>query len=361
MKKINVAILFGGRSVEHEVSLQSARNVVENIDRSKYELTLIGIDHQGQWNLYEEDSYLQSKDDPTKISLGGEKDMINPFALKEMGIDVVFPVLHGMFGEDGTIQGLFKLIDLPFVGADICGSAIGMDKDVMKRLIRDSEIPTLPFVVIRSHERHLCSYQRVCETIKAPFFVKPCHWGSSIGITKVQSEFEFEKAIELAFQYDRKIIIEEAANGREIQCGVLGNAHPIVSLPCEIIPKGDFHSYSSKYLDADGAKFLIPAPLSERELTSVQMTAIRAYQATECEGLARVDMYLRDDGCVFFGEINTIPGLTNNSPFAKMWRTSGLELVEVTDRLIQSSFQRFQEEAKLVCQIVVHEHAWVRT
>ncbi|NGX26511.1 MAG: D-alanine--D-alanine ligase A [Chlamydiae bacterium] len=357
-KKINVGILFGGKSVEHEVALQSAKSVVEALDREKYNVILIGIDKEGKWHLHEESDYLLNADDPKAIALGPKKREVQ--LQKEEAIDVVFPALHGAYGEDGSIQGLCKLANLPFVGANILGSAVGMDKDVMKRLIRDAGIPTPKFISVHQHERHLWTFEKVEKILTFPIFVKPSNSGSSIGISKVKSFSEFEEAIDFAFQFDRKILIEEAVDGVEVQCALLGNEHPIVSLPCQIKPKGEFHSYASKYIDPDGAEFLIPAPLTPEQLSNVQTTARQAYKILCCEGMARVDLFLSNEGEIFFNEINTLPGLTNMSPYTKMWQATGLSFSEMLDRLIQLALDRHRKEEKLVTKIEAKEQQCVK-
>jgi len=349
-KKINVGILFGGKSVEHEVSLQSAKNVVAALDKNKYNVHLIGIDKEGKWHLYEEKDYLVDAEDPEAIALGSKKDIVELLHEPKTcfgPIDVIFPILHGSFGEDGTVQGFLKLANIPFVGPDVTGAAIGMDKDVMKRLIREANIPTTEFFTLHQHERHLWPFEKVVKKISLPFFVKPASSGSSIGIHKVNKQEQFDEAVEKAFNYDRKILIEKAVVGREIECSLLGNEYPIVSLPCEIVPSGEFHSYASKYVDPEGAEFIIPVELKPDELSRVQKTALDAYKVLCCEGFARIDLFLKPDGEVLFNEINTIPGLTNMSPYNKMWEATGLPFPELLDRLIQLALDRFEKQKRL--------------
>lgn len=354
--KINVGVLFGGKSVEHEVSLQSARNVICALDREKYHVILMGIDKAGKWYFHDEIDYLLYPEDPKKIVLGPAKGEIELLQAVETNvIDVVFPILHGLYGEDGTVQGLLKLANIPYVGADILGSAVGMDKDVMKRLIRDAGLPTPKFISVCRHERHVWPFEKIQELFPFPFFVKPANSGSSIGISKVSSREKFEEAINHAFLFDRKILIEEGIAGAEIQCSLMGNEYPIVSLPCQIIPKGEFHSYASKYLDPEGAEFIIPAKLTPEELTKVQMISLKAYQVLCCEGMARIDLFLTKDGHVYFSEINTLPGLTNNSPYAKMWQATGFSYSEMLDRLIELALERHRREQQLVSRIEVNQ------
>lgn len=362
-KKITVAVLFGGKSVEHEVSLQSAKNVINAIDRSKYNLILIGIDKSGKWHLLEE-KYLLNSDNPKTIALGNFKQQIIPYNAQlryfesfqpSLSIDVAFPILHGSNGEDGTVQGLLKLADIPFVGADVLGSAIGMDKDVMKRLLRDAGIFVARFFVLYSYEQGKVSFSQLTEKLGSPIFVKPANMGSSIGISKVQTEEEFQEALLQAFQYDHKVIIEEMILGREIECSILGNEFPSVSLPCEMIPKVGFQSYSSKYLDEEQARCILPAQLTSDELREIQKTAMQAYKILCCEGFGRVDLFLTPGGKVYVNEINTIPGMTDMSPYVKMWEASGISFTQLIDTLIQLALERFEKNKKLKTHFFIEE------
>jgi len=357
-KKINVAVLFGGKSVEHEVSLQSGKNIIEALDRKKYNVTLIGINKQGKWHRYDEKDYLSNPISPRKIALGPPKEEI---VWNEMNFDVVFPALHGTNGEDGTVQGLLELLDLPYVGAGVLGSSVGMDKDVQKRLARDASIPVSSFLTILEHERFMWPLQRVEKTLSLPLFIKPASSGSSVGISKVKTASEFEEAVDLAFQFDRKILIEETVEGIELNCAVLGNEYPIVSLPCQINPTGEFHSYASKYLDSKGAEFIIPANLSPDILSEVQTLSLKIYSLLCCAGMARVDLFLSNDGTAYFNELNTIPGLTNMSPYAKMWSVTGVSYPEMVDRLIKHAIDRHQKEQRLARQMEMNQLEWQMT
>ena len=319
-KKINVGILFGGKSAEHEVSLRSAKNVMESIDKEKYQVVPIKIEKNGKWTgcNYEELSEL---------------------------VDVVFPVLHGPFGEDGTVQGLLKLADIPFVGAGVLGSAVGMDKDVMKRLLRDAKLPIARFLVLRAGES--MDYRGIAAKLGTPFFVKPVNMGSSVGVSKVKNEQEFGKAVKDAFTYDTKIIIEENIQGREIECSVLGNENPEASLPGEVIPHHEFYSYEAKYIDENGAGLEIPAKLPQNIIERIQQLAVKTFMVLACEGLARVDFFLTDNNQVIVNEINTIPGFTSISMYPKLWEVSGVGYTELIDKLIQLAFDRFNKEKKL--------------
>lgn len=357
-KKIKIGVLFGGKSVEHEVSLQSARNVIESLDREKYTITLIGIDKSGQWQYYDERDYLINPNDPEAIELGKKKGAVDLLELPHT-LDIIFPVLHGYLGEDGAIQGLMKVLNLPCVGADVLGSAIGMDKDVMKRLLRDADVPIAKFITIHKHERHLWPRERIVDLLPLPLFVKPSNGGSSIGISKVKEIWELDPALSAAFQYDRKILIEEAVIGREIEFSLLGNENSSISLPCEIIPKGDFHSYSSKYIDPEGAEFIIPVHLEPETLIAMQKVALKGYRVLCCEGMARIDLFLKPNGEILINEINTIPGLTNMSPYNKMWRSTGINDPDLMDRLIEFAFDRFAKENELVREISLKEQ-WIK-
>jgi len=359
--KIRVGILFGGKSAEHEISLLSAKSVIEAINKDKYEVLLIGINKSGEWFLHENlDQCLMYADNAKLIQLQEAQESVM-LVTKEAGnplvslsgqkldcpLDVVFPILHGTYGEDGTIQGLLKLANIPFVGSGVLASAVGMDKDVMKRLLRDAGIPTAKFITAHSHSLHKISFEQIKNTLGLPFFVKPANLGSSVGISKVKSQHEFEEKLNFAFQFDHKILIEEYVPGREIECSVLGNDHPIASLPGEVIPQHEFYSYEAKYLDDNGALFDIPAKLTQAETQTIQSIAIEAYQVLCCEGMARVDMFLQKNGRVVLNELNTIPGFTKISMYPKMWAASGVHYPELIDRLIMLAIERFRKEQKL--------------
>jgi len=359
-KKIRVGILFGGKSAEHEVSLQSAKNIVEAIDKNKYDVVLIGIDKNGQWYLNEASRFLLHAENPKLIALNqssehvalvandNENQLVNLSSHQSLGpIDVVFPVLHGPFGEDGTIQGLLKLFNIPYVGAGVLGSAVGMDKDVMKRLLRDAGLPTPDFLVYHKESINEIDFEQVKDRLGLPFFLKPANLGSSVGIHKVKAESQFKPAIIDAFQYDVKILIEEFIKCREIECSVLGNENPIVSIPGEIIPQHEFYSYEAKYIDEKGALLKIPARLPAKITEQIQDLALRAFKVLCCEGMARVDFFLRDDNEIFVSEINTIPGFTKISMYPKLWEASGISYKELIDRLIQLALERFEKEKKL--------------
>lgn len=354
--KLRVAILFGGRSAEHEISLISARNIVAAMDKSKYEVIAIGIDKHGRWSydkgarlLRDEQRQVIPFDNAqlTAILPGAKQSSLVPLGGDSLEVDVVFPVLHGPFGEDGTIQGLLKLANLPFVGASVLGSAIGMDKDVMKRLLRDARIPVGRFHAYDRSTADRIQFPHIKKALGQPLFVKPANLGSSVGISKVASRPELEAAVKKAFRFDNKILIEEFIEGREIECSVLGNDDPIASLPGEIVTGHNFYSYEAKYIDDQGSRLEIPAKLPRAIVRSVQEIAITTYKTLCCEGMARVDFFVKNDGQVLVNEINTIPGFTQISMYPKMWEASGIAYPNLIDRLIQLALQRFRREQHL--------------
>jgi len=363
-KKTVVGILFGGKSAEHEISLLSAKNIYEAMDRTQFEPVLVGIDKSGRWLLNDADKFLLNSDNAALISLNtaGKQVALQPEnrgllscdaanSFLPVHIDVVFPILHGPFGEDGTIQGFLKLADIPFAGSSVLGSAVGMDKDVMKRLLRDAKIPIGEFITIKSHEQ-IPSFSEIETAIGSPFFIKPANMGSSVGISKVRSESQYAAALKDAFQYDTKIIIEELIHGREIECAVLGNEAPIASVPGEIIPSHEFYSYDAKYLDENGASFEIPAKLDTQTNERIRELAIKVFQTLCCEGLSRVDFFLKENGEVLVNEINTMPGFTKVSMYPKMWEASGISYSELITRLIELAIARFEKERHLKTSVV---------
>jgi D-alanine-D-alanine ligase len=361
-KKIRLGILFGGKSAEHEVSLISAKMVIESLDPEKYDVVLIGIEKTGEWRLRDTRDYLMHADNPKMIQLNQAKKDLALVPTKEkkeligfcgnqlqesLSLDVILPMLHGTYGEDGTVQGLLKLANIPFVGAGVLGSAVGMDKDVMKRLLRDGKIPTANFITLYDHHSQQPSFESIVEKLGLPFFVKPANLGSSVGITKVKRKEEFDKAIADAFLYDRKILVEEFIRGREIVCSVLGNEEPVVSLPGEIIPKGEFYSYEAKYIVDDGAEYKVPVDLPSDMVEKVQQISSDSYRVLCCEGMARVDLFLNEQGEFLVNEINTIPGFTRNSLYPKLWKASGLSCTKLLDRLVELAIDRHRKEARL--------------
>jgi D-alanine-D-alanine ligase len=314
--KLRVAVVYGGRSGEHEVSVRSAKAILEGMDCAKYEKIEYFIDKNGKWS-------------PSAI--GPE-----PGAHPE--IDVVFPVLHGTFGEDGAIQGLFELADLPYVGAGVLGSSVSMDKEMMKRVCAERMLPVVDYVTV---SRDNPDIPLICRRLPFPMFVKPANLGSSVGISKAHNPVELEAAVALAAQYDRKVIVERGIIGRELECAVLGNDKPMTSLPCEILPSREFYDYDDKYLlDLAGTK--LPAELPEATTAELRRLAIECYRAVECEGMGRVDFLLEEStGKLYINEINTIPGFTSISMYPKMWEASGIGFSALVDRLIELALERY--------------------
>lgn len=360
MKK-RVAVLFGGRSAEHEVSLQSAKNVIGMIDRDEWDVVAIGIDKEGRWFLGDEARLLIDEQNPALVKLNrASTDLVvqpgNADApLVPLGgdlggrIDVVFPVLHGPYGEDGSVQGMLELAGLPYVGAGVLGSAAGMDKDVMKRLLRDAGIPNADFVTIRVHQRGDVDFDGIAAKLGNPVFVKPANLGSSVGVHKVRTAAEFEAALDDAFSWDRKVVVEEAIVGREVECSILGNDAPRASVVGEIVTQGDhdFYSYDAKYIDEKGAQLNIPADLDPEIAERVRAVSVRVFQILECSGLARVDSFVTAAGEIFVNEINTLPGFTNISMYTKLWEATGLSQTALIDELLRLAIERHAGHASL--------------
>jgi D-alanine-D-alanine ligase len=387
VKKLRVGVLFGGRSGEHEVSLLSAASVMQAMDRSKYEVVPIGITKQGIWltDLHAEklikgefveapkgkslragdpaatsSAAVLAKGEAVLVPPVPSADSIVPFetprnhAAQGIHVDVIFPVLHGTFGEDGTMQGLLELADIAYVGSGVLGSAAGMDKDIMKRLFADSRLPLVKHVsVLRSEwERQPKKIEKAVDSaLKYPVFVKPANLGSSVGISKAHDASELPAAMNEAARFDRKIIIEQGVGGkrhkaREIECAVLGNDEPIASICGEIIPAKEFYDYNAKYIDS-GSELLIPARLDHTQVRQIQEMAIRAFQSVECSGLARVD-FLMDpvSGHFYVNEVNTMPGFTAISMYPKLWAATGIEYPALIDRLIQLAIERHADKKR---------------
>jgi D-alanine-D-alanine ligase len=388
MSKLRVGVLFGGRSGEHEVSLLSAASVIEAIDQNKYEVVPIGITKEGRWvTAAHAERLLQGKMDPSEsrhlragdpettaaaaVLARGETIVVPPVPGHELipfqtdvphrrlqdqvtDVDVIFPVLHGTFGEDGTVQGLLELADIAYVGAGVLGSAAGMDKDVMKRLFREAGLPIVKHVTVLrgdwEQDRRRVQ-KRIESALKYPVFVKPANLGSSVGITKAHSSKELPAAIDEAAKYDRKIVVEQGVGGksgkaRELECAVLGNDKPEASIVGEVIPIKEFYDYDAKYID-EGSKLVIPAKLTKAQTKQVQDMAVRAFQAVDCAGLGRID-FLMDPRSekVYVNEINTLPGFTSISMYPKLWTASGLSYPDLIDRLIRLGLERHGDKLR---------------
>lgn len=353
MVKKTVGILFGGKSAEHEVSLQSAKNIIEAIDREKYDVVLIGVDKGGTWHLLDEAHYLNHADDPQNIQLNlsndviallpgeGDVKLLNTKTLAPVRkIDVMFPVIHGTLGEDGSLQGIMRTLDLPFVGVDLLGSALCMDKDYTKRVLKEQGLEVAKGDVFLRHEKEAIDFKEIKKNLGLPVFIKPANQGSSVGVSKATDEDGFLKAVEEAFLYDDKILIEEAIVGREIECAVLGYGQPKASVIGEILPQTDFYSYESKYIDESGAILKAPAELTTRQVAQVQKMALEVFKTLGCEGLSRVDFFLTKSDRLVINEVNTMPGFTKISMYPRLFALTGITYKVLIDTLIELAISR---------------------
>jgi len=357
-KKLRIAVLFGGRSGEHEVSLMSARSVLSALDSEKYEITQIGITNDGVWMAGENvlEALVKGKTENEnlnqvviipdqyhnriwKIQVKDSTRILEPLA----DVDVVFPILHGTFGEDGTLQGLLELADLAYVGAGVTGSSVGMDKGIFKDVMRANDIPTVKSVIVlrseveKNIEAVICQAEAVAPY---PLFVKPANLGSSVGITKCNNRADLGEGLKEAATYDRRILVERGVNAREIEVSVLGNDEPLASIPGEVLPSREFYSYESKYMDGTSS-LLIPAPLPAEIAEKIRQMAISAFKAVDCAGMARVDFFVeKTTGEIFLNEVNTIPGFTSISMYPKLWGASGLSYTKLVDRLVELALER---------------------
>jgi len=363
MKKTPVIILFGGRSAEHEISLLSARNVLSALDRTRFEPMLVGIDKAGRWHRESERTLEAAAGDPRGVMLDASAPAVGmEDALVARGpgnapgaIDseaVVFPVLHGTFGEDGTVQGAMELAGIAYVGAGVLGSAVGMDKDVAKRLLRDAGIPIVDFGVVMAgaFRRDPAGALRALPDLGYPRYVKPANAGSSVGVSRAAGPADLERAVRAALAFDSKVLVERGVDAREIECAVLGNDSPEASIPGEILVhhKDGFYSYDAKYVDPDGASWKIPADLPPEMIARVQALAVATFRALELSGMARVDFFVTRDGrALYVNEVNTIPGFTAVSMYPKMWEASGLTPSALITRLIELAIERRDERRAL--------------
>jgi len=365
-RRLKVGVLFGGRSGEHEVSLASAASVIRGLDPDKYEAVPIGITKDGHWlvgtgtqktpaDVLRSGKRVIMMADPTEAAL-----IAMDRSSGAQRLDVIFPVMHGTFGEDGTIQGLLELAGLPFVGAGVLGSAIGMDKDVAKRLCQAAKIPVVPWIAVHraDWEKKPREIQKAIEDkFKYPIFVKPATLGSSVGMSKVHSAEEFAAALDLAAEFGMKILVERCVTAREIEVSVLGNSDPKASIPGEIVPHREFYDYAAKYLE-EGTRLLIPAELKPAQIKKIQALSIGAFRALELNGMARVDFFLeKKGGRIFLNEVNTIPGFTSISMYPKLWEASGVPFRELLDKLIGLAMELHREKARTKYAIELPEGA----
>jgi D-alanine-D-alanine ligase len=370
-----VGVVFGGRSGEHEVSLMSARSVMDALDKDRYDIVPVGITKEGKWLTAGDPlGALQSMSLETKQASGRAETQsrsggADSFAVPRAGedgsrrellpgldangiayVDVLFPVLHGPYGEDGTVQGLFELAGIPYVGAGVLGSALAMDKIAMKAVFCAEGFPVADYVPVMRwewDERPAQVTARIEQRVGYPCFVKPANLGSSVGVTKVHAAAELSGALNVAARYDRKMLVEKAVNAREIECSVLGNDHPLASLPGEVIPRREFYDYAAKYFDA-ATQLIVPADLTAAKAAEIQALAVRAFVALDCAGMARADFFMdRVTDQVYINELNTIPGFTAVSMYPRMWAASGLPYPQLLDRLIQLAFERHRDKASM--------------
>jgi D-alanine-D-alanine ligase len=348
--KIKIALLYGGRSVEHGVSINSARNIFEFIDKNKYEVFPIGISKQGQWFL----NTTVDKEIELGKALGLELDPHNPAFLllatqERIWVDIIFPVLHGTDGEDGSIQGLIKAMDIPMVGTGVLGSSLSMSKIVAKRLLKDAGIPVTPFISYSYIEKDSINFDDVAAKMGIPFMVKAASLGSSVGVSKVNDKNDFDKAVEEAFRYDDNLIIEQFVKGRELECAILGNYPPQASYPGEIVihAKYDFYTFDAKYVDPEAVRIEVPAKLDADIAERIRAISVKSFIALNCNDFSRVDLFLDEKGNIYVNEINTIPGFTNSSMFPMMWKERGIGFTELITRLLDLAQVRYDRGKRI--------------
>lgn len=352
---MNIAVIFGGKSAEFEVSLASATNIINALDREKYAPVLIGIDKQGEWffnpSYPSADVDLSGNDyfaGAERAYLSGRADVASRRSNRVLAhFDAAFPIVHGTYGEDGTLQGVLKAIDVPYVGPDVLGSAIAMDKAIAKTLFAAAGIPVAKSYTLYKHDARRPAFGEAAEALKLPLFVKPANAGSSVGVSRVSTEEEYRAALDEAFKYDNKILVEESVIGKELECAVLGNEEKKASPVGEIVAAADFYSYDAKYINSAGASLRIPADIDAGTSERVRRLAVRACHAIHCEGLSRVDFLLSREGHLVLNEINTLPGFTSISMYPKLWEYAGLPEKELITRLISLAVQRHERDGKL--------------
>ena len=360
--KLKVAIIFGGKSAEYEVSLKSATNIYKSIDRTHFIPILLGIDKSGEWfydssyakddiNLADNDYFVEA----TNVYLSVVGNVVNVISKIEnrdlISFDLAFPIVHGTFGEDGTLQGILKSMDVPFVGPDVLGSAIAMDKDVTKRLLKAAGIPVANSYTIYKHFPTEHSFKELASDLGLPLFIKPANAGSSVGVSKVTNENEYNVALSTAFQFDNKILVEEAVIGKELECGVLGNESLQASVVGEIVATKDFYSYDAKYISSNGATLQVPARIATDISDKIRELAVKACKAICCEGMARIDFLLSKENKLVLNEINTLPGFTEISMYPKVWEYTGITEKDLITELISLAIQRHKRNSILSTKI----------
>ncbi|HCR55258.1 MAG TPA: D-alanine--D-alanine ligase A [Cytophagales bacterium] len=348
MTKLKVGILYGGRSVEHGVSINSARNIESYIDKHLYETLCIGISTKGVWYLTPSVSKEIEKGSKLKLHLDAENPRFEDEKGNLFSLDVAFPVLHGTDGEDGSIQGLLKAMSIPMVGTGVLGSSVSMSKLVAKQLMQQAGIPVTDFLFFRHDQRDAIHFDEVKKKLGLPFMVKAANLGSSVGVSKVKSKEDFDLALQDSFKYDDCVLLEEYVKGREIECAILGNQPPEASLPGEIIISSnyEFYTFDAKYVDGEAVKIEVPAQLDNAISDTIRSVSIKAYQQLQCEDFSRVDLFLSESGKVYVNEINTIPGFTNSSMYPMMWKERGVSFTELISRLITLGLERYKNSQR---------------
>ncbi|MCW5912891.1 MAG: D-alanine--D-alanine ligase [Cyclobacteriaceae bacterium] len=349
MNKTRIAILYGGRSVEHGVSINSARNIFQYIDKNRFEPIPVGISLSGVWYKTAGVSKEIEQGEPLSVALNPNTPAFTTASGKALPVDLVFPVLHGTDGEDGSIQGLLKALDIPMIGTGVSGSAMSMSKLVAKRLLKESGLPVNRFLHSRFSDAKQYSFEEIEQALGLPFMVKASNLGSSVGVSKVKSRPDFEAAVNEAYQYDDSILFEEFIAGREIECAILGNEPAQASLPGEIIisKQYEFYTFDAKYVDGDAVSIDVPARLDTAITERIREVSIQAYQALGCEDFARVDLFLTPDGKVYVNEINTIPGFTNSSMFPMMWKERGISFTDLITKLADLALARYHKSKRI--------------
>jgi len=349
MRKLRVGVLYGGRSVEHDVSLLSAKNILQNIDTNKFEIYLLAIDKEGKWYLCNDINEPINSGAPLSVIL----DAREPYFIAEeeqVSLDVIFPILHGTDGEDGSVQGLLQTLNIAYVGSGVLGSAAAMDKLLAKRVLQSAGLPVADFEAFQHHERQSIDFQKLADHLGLPFIIKPANLGSSVGVSKISSEENFEEALDYAFKYDKSILIEEFIDGREVECAILGNKNPLASVAGEVVlsSKYDFYSFTAKYEDPDSAEITVPADLPDSVHDDIKGLCLKAYDILNCQDLARVDLFVKANGTVFINEINTLPGFTNISMYPSLIQHAGISYQELITRLIEMARQRFLDSSRII-------------
>ncbi len=346
-----IGLLYGGKSVEHEISIRSARNVFQNIDKSLFTPVLIGITKTGSWHLVTDIDKDISTGAALNLNLGHTSDtfVTNDGSIGTGKLDVIFPVLHGTDGEDGSIQGMLQTVNLPFAGSGVLGSAVAMDKLLSKRLLLQAGVPTSKYLTIDASSEKPYVYQEVVTTLGTPFMVKPISLGSSVGVSKVKSEQEYQQALDQTLRYDQGVLLEQYISGRELECAVLGNTNAQASFPGEIIisPRYEFYTYDAKYEDPDAVEIKIPAEIPEQVANRIKELSLKSYRALSCEDFARVDLFLTPQNDIFINEINTIPGFTNSSMFPTLWGQHGISYQDLITKILDLAIERFQQRETL--------------